>query len=1521
MKKIILGIWLVLCLALILLPALLPSTARAAAAFNNVMPDRAALDGRQESTIYFGTYPQTTDDGGNPVSGQTVRFLVNYAFVDDAMTGSNGVASLSYTIALSPGNHSIGAYFDGSPDIFNMSSGSGTLTVGDTTPPASPVYSPSDSATDVAVGVTPTLTFSEALYGDASGTPMGTAPTGVIRVYEGTSNAGTALTEGAGADNAHFTVTYDSVTYTFTVTFGAELKNSQSYYLELQGNSVYDAAGNAISAAEGITFTTASSLFACGTGTSGDPYEIATEEQLRNLAELVNDGTADPSNADASFSTLYYELTADIILNEEWTPIGTYANKFKGYFDGGGFVISGLMASGNGRLGLFGDADTGNEIKNVGLKDVDITASGSYVGGVVGNTSGSVSGCWVSGAVVSTSTMVGGVVGNLSTGGSITNCYATAGVSGSSYVGGVVGGTYGPVSFCYATGSVSGSGSSVGGIVGWRYYNTSISNCAALNLSVSGGSDVGRIIGGTGGGTGNLAYNVAFAGMTGGDFGADRGAGTINGADKTVAEIAAAESFWTKSSNNFVDDWYYAIWDVADGFFPTLKNFSAAQPELPYPFGGADGSDADNAYLISSEYQLRLLAIVVNAGDTAYNDKYYKLTAEIELNTWTDTDGDGIVDAGELANNGGSPHSWMPIGDSYDKFLGTFDGDGHTVSGVYIDAGSTAYQGLFGYLGYNGYTATVMNVGVTQSYISGGGPVGGVVGRNHYGRIENCYHTGSVCGITLVGGVVGENYGTVSGCYHTGSVTGTGDSVGGVAGYSADGGSLQNCYNTGAVSSTGVNVGGVVGASYSTVSGCYSVASASVSGENGVGGVAGLACGVVEDSYAACTVSGARNVGGAVGIAGDATGSPTVSISDCFASGAVTGGTGEFDQDAGGVIGFLAFGSTAASCYATGDVSGSFCVGGVVGQANGAVSNCYALGAVSGADSVGGVAGYAANNPLSNCVALNPSVSGTVKVGRVVGDLDMNVTASDTAAFMGMTGGDFGTERGAATKNGADLSSLGITNVMNERFGGNSSITSNPWTNCDFSDLSAFTGISSVPRPDHLYTVIAFDVNGGSSVSPLSALAGEDGKLVSLPEPSRDSYNFGGWYLTAVGSGDAVTVNTVFENSATVYAKWTANASSGGGSNTPARTITVTEVSSGLFSGTQGAARAEANMTNAFLTSVEVRVTDTDESASSFGLGAGNTAYPFDISLYIKGTNTKTQPKDGYAVTISLPVPEELLEVKEQLSVVHKADDGTVTTLVSQLKEIDGVWYLVFEATQFSPYALVVSSAGSYDTAAGLPYYLDAGDKVFIGFAANGKYIAPAGVTVLFQKNAKSFTDVAGHWAAGGIGFVTEREIFLGAGGNAFSPDSGMTRAMFATVIGRLYERSYGEIAAAAAPAFSDCDAAAYYGKYVDWAAENDIIGGDGGGFNPDGLIIREQMAAILLRFADYLGVLPEDLDTVLRYPDADSISGYAKDAALYCQTTGVITGRSGGMFAARETATRAEVAAIIQRFVESVLE
>ena len=257
---------------------------------------------------------------------------------------------------------------------------------------------------------------------------------------------------------------------------------------------------------------------------------------------------------------------------------------------------------------------------------------------------------------------------------------------------------------------------------------------------------------------------------------------------------------------------------------------------------------------------------------------------------------------------------------------------------------------------------------------------------------------------------------------------------------------------------------------------------------------------------------------------------------------------------------------------------------------------------------------------------------------------------------------------------------------------------------------------------------------------------------------------------------------------------------------------------------------------------------------------------------------------------------------------------------------VDGTSVGVVSSYTFSNVTAAHTLRAVFARTSGLPYYLDGNrNKVFIGFSTDKsgamKYIAPEGNVILFAQNPKDFTDISGHWAKSNIDFVTQREIFVGTASNTFSPDEGMTRAMFAAVIGRLYERSYGILTGRSEPVFTDVDYDSYYGKYVSWAFQNKIMNGTGEGvFKPDREITREETAAILYRFAIYLKASDRVGGDTLSYPDASEIDAWAQEAVLYCQQTGIITGRDNGNFAPKETATRGEVTAILKRFVETVV-
>jgi hypothetical protein len=187
-------------------------------------------------------------------------------------------------------------------------------------------------------------------------------------------------------------------------------------------------------------------------------------------------------------------------------PIGNSSSQFTGIFDGKGYKITNLVINRSSMdyVGLFGYAGSESEIKDVGLEDVDVNGS-SYVGGLVGNNSGTITNCYSTGSVSGFSYADGGLVGSNS--GTITNCYSTGSVSGSSYVGGLVGYDSGAIKNCYSTGSVSGS-SIVGGLVGYDF-NSETTKDSYWDNETSGQSSSA---GGTGKTTAEMKQEATFVG-------------------------------------------------------------------------------------------------------------------------------------------------------------------------------------------------------------------------------------------------------------------------------------------------------------------------------------------------------------------------------------------------------------------------------------------------------------------------------------------------------------------------------------------------------------------------------------------------------------------------------------------------------------------------------------------------------------------------------------------------------------------------------------------------------------------------------------------------------------------------------------------------------------------------------------------------------------------------------------------------------------------------------------------------
>ena len=276
----------------------------------------------------------------------------------------------------------------------------------------------------------------------------------------------------------------------------------------------------------------------------------------------------------------------------------------------------------------------------------------------------------------------------------------------------------------------------------------------------------------------------------------------------------------------------------------------------------------DEVYEISNAGQLYWFAGLVNgtlSGVTQNKSANAVLTKDIVVNKNV-LKSDGTV-------NEGTFKEWTPIATSASPYTGIFEGQNHTISGLYFKQ-EASFVGLFSV-----NSGKIANVGILDSYFYGqpykGWRVGGVCGSNTAkGAITNCYNTGIVRGSEAVGGVCGSNYGTITNCSNKGNVGEDDESVGGVCG--SNYGTITNCNNAGIVSGK-MYVGGVCGKNSNggTVTNCYNVGS--VSGTYYVGGMSGENDnGTIINCYNAGSVSGEYDVGGVSGVNDNGT------ITNCY---------------------------------------------------------------------------------------------------------------------------------------------------------------------------------------------------------------------------------------------------------------------------------------------------------------------------------------------------------------------------------------------------------------------------------------------------------------------------------------------------------------------------------------------------------------------------------------------------------------------------------------------------------------
>ncbi len=512
-----------------------------------------------------------------------------------------------------------------------------------------------------------------------------------------------------------------------------------------------------------------------GAGSAENPYIIANLSDLEELSTYAYENDAEGE---------YFELTADIDMsgtygegksggeegNGSWTPIGdTSPNRFKGTFDGNGHTVKGLY----------------------------IGSSYNFCIGLFGavGEGGTVKNLGVSGTIDDSVddflSAIGGIAG--ANYGTIQNCYSSVTIIGSTTIGGIAGmNDSGTIENCYNTGNITSSSSEefdgTGGIAGIN--SATIQNCYNTG-TINGSSNVGSIVGNLNGTATNCYYLTNTA---------DAGVGKTDEYSEDTTTAKNADEF--KSLASSLNGGSGSAWE--DSSFLERPILTAA-PE------GGDGT-ADMPYTIPDKATLEKIRDYINGGGGS--GEHFKLTADINL-------------------EGSDTSRWTPIGTESNKFQGTFDGDGHKISGLYINTGEN-YQGLFGYIAEAG---TVKNLGVEGS-VTAGDNSGGIAGQNK-GTIICSYNGANIiCTSSAAssGGIAGSNSGKIENCYNSGSIGGTlyisisagsiGDSryIGGIAGLNTA--QIENCYNTSVItdhSSSFSYSGAIAGqnGSAATVKNCY----------------------------------------------------------------------------------------------------------------------------------------------------------------------------------------------------------------------------------------------------------------------------------------------------------------------------------------------------------------------------------------------------------------------------------------------------------------------------------------------------------------------------------------------------------------------------------------------------------------------------------------------------------------------------------------------------------------------------
>ncbi len=278
---------------------------------------------------------------------------------------------------------------------------------------------------------------------------------------------------------------------------------------------------------------------------------------------------------------------------------------------------------------------------------------------------------------------------------------------------------------------------------------------------------------------------------------------------------------------------------------------------------------------------------------------------------------------------------------------------------------------------------------------------------------------------------------------------------------------------------------------------------------------------------------------------------------------------------------------------------------------------------------------------------------------------------------------------------------------------------------------------------------------------------------------------------------------------------------------------------------------------------------------------------------------------------------EEDRETEEYRVRISSSAHGKVTTRYNRAEPRSSVMLTVTAEDNYGLKELKVTASG--------------GREMALTDVGGGRYTfrmptADVEVTASFQWTGQthtpmSFSDVAeDHWYHDAVHYVYERGMMTGTSETAFSPDMVTSRGMIVTILHRLEGSPQAEAAG-----FSDVSRSEYYAPAVDWAQSNGIVSGYGGNetgtFGPNNSITREQLAAILYRYAEKTGADTSPRGNLDGFSDAGDISDYAREPMAWAVGVGLISGMGDGTVASTGSATRAQVATILTRYCQNIAE